>query len=305
MKLDTDTNHFYITVASICTIWMLMCYPLIYKISNTWTPSSLAFLVWVIGIPLTMFITKSYKASLNDDEELFVIAKILSVVMFIVVLHVIFMVNMNLKTFGLKKINNKIVNVVLYLILAANILEAVITQLSNYSEGKNPFDLANGILGILLIVWLPFDAYIKKSGMNILTNGSSQQLMCNFNLLYILAYTLWNLLFRSELFKNSSVLLFFGVSLLLPIISHLTGYGDWLQVRAYTLLALMILTWGIGPGEYRIFPQYNDDGYDPEDDQNSIWTSTLNQDWYKYTTVSVGFICMFLAFFFSVFNVIC
>lgn len=305
MNLDTDTNHFYITVASICTIWMLMCYPLIYKICDSWTPSAIAFLVWVIGIPMAMFITKSYKASLNDEEELFVIAKILSVAIFIVVLHVIFIISMNLKKFNLTKLNNKAVNIVLYLILAANIFEAVVTQISNFTENNEPVDLANGILGLLLIGWLPFDAWLKKSGMTITTNGFSQQLACNFSLCYILAYTFWNLLFRSELFKNSSVLLFFGVSLLLPIITHLTGYGDWLQVRAYTLLALMILTWGIGPGEYRIFPQYNDDGYDPEDDKKSVWTETLSKDWYRYTLIAVGFIFMFLAFFFSVFDVIC
>ena len=305
MIIDTDTNHLYITIASMCTIWMLMCYPLIYKINNSWIPFLLAFLFWIVAIPITMFATKSYKASLNDDEELFVIAKILSVVLFVVVLHLIFMVSMNLKTFGLQRLNMKAVNIVLYLILAANILEAVITQISNYSEGKNPIDLANGILGLLLVIWLGTDAYLKKSGMNILTNGSSQKLFCNFSLSFIMAYTFWNLLFRSELFKNSSVLLFFGLSLLLPIITHVTGVGDWLQVRAYTLLALMILTWGIGKGEFRIFPQYNEDGYNPEDDEKSMWTIILSQDWYKYTTISLGYIFMFLAFFFSIFYSFC
>ena len=286
----TDINHLYITIASMTAIWITMCYPLIYKIYGSWYISIFAFLFWIIALPITMFATKSYEVSLDNDDELFVIIKIVSVVAFIVILHI-----MLTYLYKYKKVDNFWINIILYLIFAANIAEAVGTQMKNSfdddtGDNKDKYiNLFNSIIGIFLIIWLLLD-FIKGKRMQLSANSNQMKLMCNFNIFFILAYTFWNILFRSQLFKNTSVLLFFGLSLVLPILTHITGYGDWLQVRAYTLLALMILTWGIGEGEARIFPQYNDDGYDKEEDEESIWTKVLGMDWYRYGMLVLGFV---------------
>lgn len=259
-------DNLYTTVAAMSFTWLCVCYPLINRIKIV-TP--LVFFFWLIFIPTYMLFNDSLNVTLANDNKLFTTIKFLSIVIATLVMQILIV-----------KKYDKHVNLIIGSLFFVNILEAVVTQ---FRDRDDTVDTLNSVIGIFLLIWLVFNSNIKLKG----------GLQSNFNIWYILAYTAWNLLFRSELLQNDAVLLFFGVSLVLPIVSHVTNKGDWLQVRAYTLLTTLILTWGLGSGKWRILPQYNQDGYVEEDDKLK---KILNHNGYRYTVLGLGIIFTILSF---------
>ncbi len=125
-------------------------------------------------------------------------------------------------------------------------------------------------------------------------NNGLLQLVCNFDILWILAYTFWNLGFRIQLIENTSILLFFVVSLLLPLVVHIMGIADWMQIRALTLLFLIIINMGIAYGSGSILPIYNKVGYNKTQDENDPITLLFRNQPMKIFLIVATFLCLFV-----------
>lgn len=158
-------------------------------------------------------------------------------------------------------------------ILAANILEASVKQLF-FHDNRDHVDYVNGICGLIITTTTIMSIY--KKPITIKKEGKITEIECNFFDSYILAYTLWNILFISKVAPEISFLLFFMVSHLVGIVCHYTKYADFLFVRAVCLLLYIILKFGVTP-KYRIFPDFFDPEYNTLD--NSL-IKFLYDDYY-------------------------
>jgi hypothetical protein len=150
-------------------------------------------------------------------------------------------------------------------ILFLNIGEAVYTQIKNGVDGKiipgsihvDYLDQINGACGGILMLLVFYMWFSKNRRFEIFSQGNILRLSSNFSAAFIIAYTLWNLLFVIQLGGEVPVFFFFVLTLLLPIIVWFFGYADWLQARSMTLLFFIFITLGMGSGQLNILPMYN------------------------------------------------
>jgi len=296
----TIMTHIFIAIASMCFVWMLFVSPAMSLVNHSngivkYIPIITVLLIFCVILPIIMFANGSYKNSISDDDN-FIILKMVSVIGFILIMHG-FLFWKSIKG----PVNQTIMTWVLTLLLVANIAEAVYTQYVN--KDKPEFDgisevpkanLINPIIGIILIVALFVKLY-KGHKFNILEKNGQLRLVSSLGPLFIISYTLWNLLFRIQLVENTSTFIFMCVSLLLPIITEFTGTGDWLQVRAYTLLFVMIMTFGVGYNQSSIMPFYNKLGYQPEEDAENPLTVVQKNKHVKMILLVLGFITAVMA----------
>ena len=292
----TNAEIIFNSISSMCTAFILLIIPSTTIISLNRKPSLVGIYItlalWCIIIPCIMLATKATNGSISG-ENTFVTLKLISVIVFLLASQ--FFISVKYSK-GSEKWN-LVRTVVLLSLFAFNILEACYTQFKNYRlENRDPVDLVNVFIGIGLVLILLLN-FIRGSRV-LVSSGENNKLtlVSNLGIWFIICYTLWNLLFRIQLIQNTSTVIFFAVSLLLPLILHFNGNGDWLQTRGFTLLFLMIVTFGITPGDGRIFPKYNKDGYEQVIDDENIFTKLQKQEWFKYTLLILGFISMIFAF---------
>jgi Family of unknown function (DUF5692) len=250
---NNDLGHVFITLASMCFAYLVIKQSMsLRKYLFTKFDSTLAvFVIFCLVVPIAMLCTKSFDYALSD-ESTFLVVKMLSLIVFVAVMNY-YMARGKIGRFG---------SCLILLLIVVNIGEACVTQLRNKPEFDSisevpEANIVNAVSGILMIVGL--FVMMLKARSKVSVSSGQVSLVNNIPIFFIVAYTAWNLLFRIQLIENESTLLFFGVSLLLPIIMAATGTGDWVYTRVYSLLIVMIITFGFGP--VPIIPDYTKVGY--------------------------------------------
>ncbi len=289
-QISTST-HIFISIAAACFAYLFLIYPST-KILNGNKYSLIVgtILIYSIIIPIIMLYNGSIETNISG-QNLFVSLKFISVAVFVIIMTL----------FLIKNTNGNLdyyMSIILTGILCINILEAVVEQFYTSINNdqnipiENNINVAGSVIGIILIIVLLY----KHNKMSVSRDNSQLKLVSNISIMFAVAYTFWNLLFRIQLIPNTSVFIFFIVSLLLPLFCMITNTGDWLQIRALTLLLVMILTFGIGKNNYSIMPMYNKQGYNQELDDNDPISIFIKNENFKIFLIVMAFITSILSF---------
>jgi hypothetical protein len=260
-EISTST-HIFISLAATAFAWLLIVKPFMTVVPlkglGKYALIMLMAIIFCIVLPSIFIGSKIY---LEHKDNIFMIVKLVSVAIGVLVVIGILVYHDRFK-----RTSWVYSTVILYLILAANIIEAVYTQLKNTVSDVSGtpgsltpvpgIGIINAIIGIVLVLSL-FVMVIKGTRISSVSTKDTLMLKCSLSMAFIITYTLWNLLFQIELNTTNSTLMFFCMTLALPIITHYTGTGDWLQVRGITLLFFILLTIGMGRGSLNVFPMYN------------------------------------------------
>jgi len=299
----TTGTHIFIAFAGACFAWLLFCVPamtLLGKDKTFWSIALICFTIFVYCIVISSFIgaNETYKMAIYG-EETFRLAKLISLVVGILATQAcLFYAYFN---DGNEK-SITILTICVYIVFIANILEAAATSFVNYANNKPEIDkitevsdtnLYTGIMGIIIAIALAISWY-KGSKIGINDKGQRLKLVCNFSWLIIIAYTIWNLLFKIQLIEHPLVLSFFVISLLMPIIAHALNIGDWMQIRALSLLFVMFMEIGFAKGEGSIFPNYNSQG-NKEQYKHDILTKIFSHKDFKLMLIILGMIISILS----------
>ncbi len=289
-------THVFIAIASMCFVWILFVSPAMSLINHKnsivkYLPAIIVLLIYCVIMPSIMFANSSYKNNMSSEDK-FAIVGMISVIVTIFAIHgFLFWKNF----YG--SVNNNIMTWVLMLLIIVNIAESCYNQYINRNKpefnGISEVPWANylsPIVGIILIVALFIKIY-KGHKFGIVDKNGKLKLVTKLGPLFIISYTLWNLLFRIQLFESASTFLFMCVCLILPIITEFTGTGDWMQVHAYTLLFVMIMTFGIGSNQSSF---YNKLGFQQETEtENPLVELQKNND-IKWILLVLGLITAFM-----------
>lgn len=331
----TTASHIFLAIASACFAWILFCIPAMKLMNSKWSLWLIMFtlLVYCIIIPAVMISNESIFTNLSGEKE-FMLAKFISVIGGIFIISGCLLYNYSgvklatklkdgcswiakkiprfeqtLNNIGasLEKISfEKAMTFLISVLMIVNIGEAGYVSFNAVKENKpevdnitefQPMNLSLGIMSVILILVLLINIFKSENLMNASYKDGFLKLSSNFGWLFILAYTFWNLAFRVQLVENTSVLLFFTVSLLLPIVTHFLKIGDWMQIRAYTLLFLMIINMGLAYGEGSLFPSYNQTGYEKHKDLDDVLTKPLRTKELKIFLVVISVVLTLLALF--------
>jgi len=218
-----------------------------------------------------MIANESYNLDIYGDDT-FRLAKFLSVSIAIIIIQI----SLCYTNVHPGKSATRFLTHVTYLFFVVNILEASAVSFTNLNkpsyDGVNDFPEVNlllGIVSVIMVVSLCITWFNEKKQIEMNLQGDQLMLNCNFSTCLILSYTFWNLGFKIQEIESPLVLMYFVVSLLLPVVTHYMGIGDWLQVRGLTLLFAIIVELGLAKGETTIFPAYNKIGYDQNQTENS------------------------------------
>lgn len=278
--------HIFISLATACLGWIFMLKPLMSRKKLIFGITSL---FWLFLIPLLVVLSGALTDSVmaREDENnslLFIYLKFFSVWA-----SALFLIGFIL--YGDSKNMSKTRTWVFGILLVGNIIEAAQEQIRNKRTGNEIVDIVNGsfgfILGILVIISLYY-----SNGVNVVKNKDQVFLNLPLDTFFILAYTFWNILFRSYLLENSGTLLFVVVSLFLPLFLHFMGIGSWFQNRVFTLFFYMLVMIGFSKGQGRIFPVYNEQGYIEEPDSKSPLSYIQGEEWYKVVLLILTGLCL-------------
>jgi hypothetical protein len=281
----TSSTNIFVAIAAACFAYMCLIIPATTKMSKYPHLLIYATILLYCGIfPIMTIYSGSVNTTISGDNG-FITLKLLSVIFFILIL-LYFSVHTSSQSITFKGYN--VMSIVLSSLLIINIFEAVVDQgsRSNMSNYEGKLNIVNTVTGLLLIISL----IRMNPAMSIKSTSTNLSLVSSLTTKFIIAYTLWNLLFRIDLVENSSILIFTSVSLVVPLMCHLLHKGDWLQTRALTLLLVMLLTFGVGYGQYSIFPAYNKLGYDKSADMSDLPTQMFSDDIFKGLVASSAFI---------------
>jgi hypothetical protein len=283
----TTGTHIFFAIASACFAWCLFAKPAMTLVgkNKNWKDFGLILLVlfiYCIVLPSIMLSNESYKLDIYGEDN-FRLVKFLSVILGICTIQFCLCYNYLHNT----KFAVTILTVVTYLLFVVNITEACVVSFL----GKNTPDfdgvtelpemnLLLGIVSVIIIVSLCIN-FFKGSKVEMNLDQNQLKLKCNFSWALIAAYTFWNLGFKIQEIESPLVLLYFVVSLLLPVVTHKLDIGDWLQVRGLTLLFVIIIELGLAHGEGSIFPAYNKLGYNKKQTQDSSITKLLSNRDFK------------------------
>ncbi len=285
----TSASHLYIALASSCFAYLLLILPATTKLNKyPYLLIYCTFFIYCVIFPIVTIYSGAINTSISGSNT-FILIKFLSVIAFLLI-FLYFAVHSYAQHLVFKGYH--VMSVVFVLLLSANIFEAVVDQgtESNLDTYDGKINTTGTVIGLLLIASL-FYSFPKMS----IKSTDKLQLVSNISLKFIIAYTLWNLLFRIQLVENSSILLFACVSLIVPIICHVTKTGDWLETRGLTLLLVMLLTMGIGTGQANIFPGYNTSGYRISENKD-IATQIFSNDVVKGILTSIAFVSVLYSF---------
>lgn len=308
----TPATHIFVALAVLCFAYLFLVMPMTKKIFPSPVMIKIAeklkirkdivpylliilcLIVYCIVIPAIMAHYGAFSLSVSNVDD-FLLVKTLSVIVTIfVIYYYMFRYGRQLDSERPKLFGYDTMTLIVTLLLILNIFEAVVEQWT-HSDTKSfngRINMANAFAGFVLIIGLLY----QRRHMSINSGVTTFKLESNLSMFFVLAYTFWNFLFRIQLVNNTSVLLFLFVSLLLPLYMAATKTGDWLQVRALTLLLLIILNFGLGPGQINILPWYNDTGYNIETDQQDPIVQLFSNDWMKILLVVLAFLFGIAAF---------
>ncbi len=263
----TIATHLYIAIATTCLAYLLVVFPItsvfkenfttLIKYSPVWTMTLILYII----LPGIIIHRGLYKFS-ESGEDNFALMKMFAVIitglgreLFLAYFVLSGNVSKNSKFYTL-------FTIFMLITLGGNIAEAVYNQISdrNKPELDNTtevpeLNIINASMGIILIIVLLIIVFKgHKIGVNN-TSGNLYQIT-KIGYPFIIAYTLWNLLFVIQT-GGIPTFMFFCTTLLLPIILEFCGVGDWLHTRGVTLMFFIIVMFGIGKGQENILPMYN------------------------------------------------
>lgn len=280
-----------ISISTACVSWLLFYKPITtIGPKNTIIYSWLAVALWAIVLPIILIATKATSNSLTGEDE-FINIKLISIAFGVLLIS-----GFTSYSFIYGRNINRTVSIVLGVVLIINILEATYTQIKNGIEDTDQkekvINIGNGVVGAGLCLVLMYMIYKNTNGL-ITIPKKTLELKSNFGWYFILSYSFWNVLFRTQLVQNSAVLMFTVTSILLPMLTHYLGVGDWLQMRTYTLLIILVFIYGLTP-DNRFLSRYIEDGYDPEEEKD-LWVVKLQKSYiYKYLFLVLAIIFLAL-----------
>ena len=275
---STLALHTFVSIATACFAYLMVLKPLTtIGPGKTLFFSALTVLLWFIILPLVLFINGSADNGFGGE---FASIKLISAAVALIVLQALISLRY-LKNI----ISDSTLSIVIGLLLAINILEAVYTQFKSYQDEKKTTDLLNAGLGLAITLGLFFT--LKKEKMQIERKGRNLTLQSNIGWWWIAAYSFWNMAFRSHYAENTAWLIFFVVSIVMPVLVQATGSGDWLQSRTVSLVVLLIVSLGLGPGDWNIFSDYDKSGI-PVTDTKSPISELQNSEVYIYGCTGIG-----------------
>lgn len=264
---DTFALHLTIGFSVAAFSWVFFALPLIH-----WglIASMITLFFWAGILPLIMTSSGAIYRTISGNDY-FVVIKLWSVAVALVICQ--FLVY---RAFITGKRSN--ITLIMVILLVINMLEAIVTQFLQYREKGSTIDLFNSIVGLFLTIGV-IKEYYGKNSERMTTKGLRLQSKLSWT--FIWGYAFWNLLFRSRLLPNTSTFLFLVPSILMPMITHFWGVGDWFQVRLLGLLMVLIFQLGITPGEGTIFSTYNTQGYNKTVDEQNPISEIQRENWYE------------------------
>lgn len=222
------------------------------------SPVSIFSTFWCLALPTAITVSRSPDDYLSDNVT-FLYIKLWSVAIGVFSSVFFRFIAPHFKW----KHEDRIRSVTIATILAANVLEAALKQLF-FHDNPDYIDYVNGVCGLFIALNTYLDTYkipiLVRKRLNI-TELNSQ-----LRNSYIMAYTLWNILFVSKVAPEISYSMFLFVSHLVGIVAHFAKLGDWLDVRSQTLLFYIVFKFGITP-RWRFFPEFFDPQFKTPDNQ--------------------------------------
>jgi hypothetical protein len=260
---ETTTGlHVILAVSISCMFWVLAVKPFTSYTPNLFSKYAgicfMAALAFVLCTVLTY--TKLYANSLADDG-VFAAVKMWSLFAGIAAIE-FFVIKSSMHTGNLGTGFFNAYTITIFLIFAANILEASVTSFINRDKPEADgvteapeVPIVNFVNGLVLVLTLCI-MYYRGHRMGTHDDSSALYMTSNLGLPFILAYTFWNALFVMEL-GTLPTLLNICSTLVMPIIVQYTGCGDWLHSRAISLLFFIFVLHGLGQGDADLLPMYN------------------------------------------------
>jgi len=281
---STTGLHIFTSIAFTCMVLLTWYLPTIYSNRSSY----LATLVWAIILPLIVIFSGSYKLSLTGEDD-FVILKILFLVFVILYLQMFVYTNVKKsnKFFNFKWLTNGLLGLIM-----VNILLAVVAQFDNRSDESEQIDNVintwNPVIGLILVLCL---GYIVVMGRKQDQFGvDNLRIYSRLGVWFVLAYSVWDTVFRYQLNQSTVVYLFFICTILIPAFLYYVSNGkiDYVQFRTYSLLFYLIVIIGVTPYGMNIFPAYNESGYNEAVENNSPITNILKNETFRYTGLGLA-----------------
>lgn len=245
----TSGFHIFLAIAFTCFMWVCVVRPYTSLLSVKSLKYLPIIMILIIATVLTSVVLHEelYKKWLPDKSD-FAIVKIVTLLIGVIGRE-IFLYHHSSSGSS----NYTFFTYFVMFFFMINILEAsVISYLDNKENTTNIIIFSNGLLLCVILCIMLFKGY--KVGMKY--DKTSLYIVTNFGPLFIMAYTIWNLLFVVQT-GNVPILLNFCSTLLLPILVEYSGQGDWLQTRGISLLFFILFIVGFGNGESNVLPMYN------------------------------------------------
>lgn len=281
--------HIFISLAAACFAWVFMLQPLM---SKSKIAAGIFGIIWFLVLPIIILASESLLDSiLSRDNAIFAYLKFISVW---VTLLVVFGFIIYYNIYGDSRKIHIIRTIVISGLFLINILEASFDQIINRridDKMNESVDMANGILGIMLSIILVVSVFYSN-GIGVVSTKNTTFLNFELGTWFILAYSFWNILFRSYIIQNTGTLYFTIVSLFLPLLLHFMNIGNWFENRALTLFFYAITIIGITKSDGRLLPLYNEQGYIEEADSGSPLSSIQGEDWYKVLLLVLTSVCI-------------
>jgi len=288
---NTTAFHITLSIALSCMFYITFYLPLVKSKKSM----ILTFCIWCIVIPIIVVVSGGSSLSLIDETS-FTNIKIISLIVILGFIQLyIYNIGKNNKIF-----NTKYLTIGVLSLLIINILEAVGTQFSQYynddtKQVDKVIDLGNSIVGVILSLCLVYIIFMgrKKDQMSV----KNLRLYSKIGFWWVLAYTLWNTLFRIQMYQNTVVLIFFVVTMLVPISLYYYTKGniDFIQFRAGALLFYILLMVGFTKGDGNAFPIYNLIGYNEQVDKNNIITKIQEDEIFRYIILAMTILSVVMA----------
>ena len=205
----------------------------------------LALLVWIIILPATVLYL-SYPFDKLMHPYFFVL-KITTLIVSVLAMHYFIY---QWYFHGWSPRLQKMLTIVMTSLILVNMVEACFLQMSYYwnapkdqnNDEERIINVSNAVIGfglcVVLVRWLLRN---YKDGISVEIRRNRIYLRSGFPMIFLLAYVCWNFLFRIQYPLHKFLVGFYLSTLLLPMLCHIFSIGDFLQLRAFSLLIFIVI----------------------------------------------------------------
>ena len=275
---NTTALHIFTSLAFSCMVLLLWYAPAVYSFGTSYAAIGL----WTILLPLLMIITGAYKLSLTGEDE-FVLLKIIYLMVVILFLYLFLWLGTSKKN---KFFNFRYLTIGMLVLIGINILLAVRAQFDNRGNQVETVDKVldtwNPIMGGILALSLFYIAWRGAPQDQFGVEGL--RIYSRLGWWYIMAYSLWDTVFRFQLDESTVLSLFIIMTIIVPAaLYYMTrGWVDYAQFRPFALLFYIIIVLGIGKDDLNIFPAYNEQGINRAAEEESPITKLMKNETFKW-----------------------